>query len=308
MLLKRLVLQGYKTFATRTEFVFDSGVTAIVGPNGSGKSNIADALRWVLGEQSYRTLRGRQTTDMIFTGSRTRPRAGMAQAILTLDNSDNWLPIDFAEVEIGRRAYRSGENDYLLNGQKVRLRDIQELLATSGLAERTYTMIGQGLIDQALSLKADERRALFEEAAGISHYKARRAETLRRLQETQRNLQRVHDILSEIKPRLNSLRRQANRARNYEQVHADLRHLLRLWYGYQWQAARNRLRTLRADRAAAEREWQNARRYQLSQQQLIAEQRRESNQLEARIQAREEEPEKLRGQQEQARRRVAVPR
>jgi chromosome segregation protein len=177
----RLTLQGYKTFASKTEFVFDEGISAIVGPNGSGKSNVADALRWVLGEQSYSTLRGKRTTDMIFAGSQSRPRAGMAQAILTLDNSDGWLPIDYTEVEIGRRAHRSGENEYILNGQKVRLKDIADLLATSGLAERTYTIIGQGLVDQALSLRAEERRALFEEAAGINHYKARRAETLRRL-------------------------------------------------------------------------------------------------------------------------------
>src|SRR5690606_6623517 len=143
MRLKQITLQGYKTFASKTVFDFEEGITAIVGPNGSGKSNIADALRWVLGEQSYRTLRGRRSTDMIFAGSHTRPRAGMAQAILTLDNSDGWLPIDYTEVEIGRRVYRSGENEYLLNGQKVRLRDLQELLATSGLAERTYTLIGQ---------------------------------------------------------------------------------------------------------------------------------------------------------------------
>jgi chromosome segregation protein len=118
MRLKKLVLQGYKTFASKTEFVFDEGITAIVGPNGSGKSNIADAVRWVLGEQSYSTLRGKRTTDMIFAGSQSRSRAGMAQAILTLDNSDGWLPIDYSEVEIGRRAYRSGENEYILNGQK----------------------------------------------------------------------------------------------------------------------------------------------------------------------------------------------
>jgi chromosome segregation protein len=145
MKLKRLVLQGYKTFASKTEFLFDEGITAVVGPNGSGKSNVADALRWVLGEQSYSTLRGKRTTDMIFTGSQNRPRAGMAQAILTLDNSDGWLPIDYTEVEIGRRAHRSGENEYILNGQKVRLKDVLDLLATSGLAERTYTVIGQGL-------------------------------------------------------------------------------------------------------------------------------------------------------------------
>ncbi len=274
MRLKRLVLQGYKTFATKTEFVFDSGITAVVGPNGSGKSNVADAVRWVLGEQSYSTLRGKRTTDMIFHGSQSRPRAGMAQAILTLDNSDGWLPIDYTEVEIGRRAYRSGENEYILNGQKVRLRDIAELLASSGLAERTYTIIGQGLVDQALSLKADERRALFEEAAGISHYKSRRAETLRRLQETQRNLERVHDILAEIKPRLRSLKRQATRAQNYEQIAADLRHLLRIWYGFKWEQAKRQTRRARETAVLVETKWQASRDALQQQQEKIDQQRR----------------------------------
>ena len=306
MLLKRLVLQGYKTFATKTEFVFDEGVTAVVGPNGSGKSNVADAVRWVLGEQSYRTLRGRQTTDMIFAGSRARSRAGMAQVVLTLDNSDGWLPIDFSEVEIGRRAYRSGENEYLLNGQRVRLRDIQELLATSGLAERTYTIIGQGLIDQALSLKSDERRALFEEAAGISHYKARRAETLRRLQDTERNLQRVFDILSEIRPRLNSLRRQAGRARNYEQVAADLRELLRLYYGQRWEQTKKELRARRQEKAAAEKTWQTARSDLVTRQEALNAQRRAINGLERQLTEKQGARDMLRGEIEAARRRVAV--
>ncbi len=259
MKLRKLQLQGYKTFATRTEFVFDDGVTAIVGPNGSGKSNIADALRWVLGEQSYSTLRARRSADMIFAGSRQRARAGMAQATITLDNSDGWLPIDFSEVEIARRAYRSGENEYLINGRVVRLKDVADLLATSGLAERTYTIVGQGLVDQALSLRSDERRALFEEAAGITHYKTRRAETLRRLEETQRNLQRVHDILEELRPRLASLRRQATRTRNHEQISADLHELLRVWYGYKWEQTKADLRAARRNTAAAERAWAAAR-------------------------------------------------
>jgi chromosome segregation protein len=147
--LKRLHVQGYKSFAARTEFIFDAGVTAIVGPNGSGKSNIGDALRWVLGEQSYGMLRGKRTEDMIFSGSEQRSRLGMANVVLTLDNSTGWLPIDFAEVEIGRRAYRSGENEYYLNGNRVRLRDVVELLGSSGLSERTYSMIGQGLKSDA---------------------------------------------------------------------------------------------------------------------------------------------------------------
>ncbi|UCC54861.1 MAG: chromosome segregation protein SMC, partial [Anaerolineaceae bacterium] len=306
MKLKKLTLQGYKTFASRTEFLFDEGITAVVGPNGSGKSNIADALRWVLGEQSYSTLRGKRTVDMIFTGSQIRPRAGMAQATLTLDNVDNWLPIDYSEVEISRRAFRSGDNEYILNGQKVRLKDIMDLLATSGLSQRTYTMIGQGLIDQALSIRPDERRALFEEAAGINHYKARRAETLRRLKETQHNLERVHDILAEIKPRLNSLKRQATRARNYDQINQDLRNLLRIWYGFKWDQARTDMRRVRSEALKAEREWRKSRRALLVQQQNIDDLQQQINRAQQRIAGLQEKREDVREQLEQARRQSAI--
>ncbi|MCK4898728.1 MAG: AAA family ATPase, partial [Anaerolineales bacterium] len=188
MLLKSLEIQGYKTFANRTLFEFAGSVTAIVGPNGSGKSNIADSVRWVLGEQSYSLLRGKKTEDMIFSGSENRPRAGMASATIIFDNSAGWLPIDFSEVAITRRAYRDGQNEYLINGQRVRLRDVSELLAQSGLAERTYTIIGQGVVDAALALKAEDRRRLFEEAAGIGLHRSRRTEALRRLETTHRNL------------------------------------------------------------------------------------------------------------------------
>jgi chromosome segregation protein len=239
--LKSLELHGFKTFATRTEFAFAGLVTAIVGPNGSGKSNIADAIRWVLGEQSYGLLRAKKTEDMIFAGSEHRPRSGMASASILFDNSDGWLPIDFVEVEITRRAYRDGQNEYLLNGQRVRLRDVSELLAQSGLAERTYTIIGQGLVDAALALKAEDRRRLFEEAAGIGLYRSRREEALRRLETTRRNLDRVQDILAELQPRLRSLERQARRVADYEQVKADLRVLLREWYGYHWHRAQKEL-------------------------------------------------------------------
>lgn len=233
-LLKSLELQGYKTFASRTLFEFGETVTAIVGPNGSGKSNIADAIRWVLGEQTYSLLRGKKTEDMIFSGSEQRARASMAQATITFDNSTGWLPIDFSEVTISRRAYRDGQNEYLLNGRRVRLREVSELLAQVGLAERTYTIIGQGLVDAALSLKAEERRRLFEEAAGIGLYRARREESLRRLESTRHNLERVQDILAELRPRLRSLERQAQRAREYDQVKADLEAVLRLWHGHHW--------------------------------------------------------------------------
>ncbi len=251
--LKSLELQGYKTFASRSVFAFAGQITAIVGPNGSGKSNIVDALRWVLGEQSFNLLRGKRTEDMIFAGSQQRPRASMASATIVFDNSDGWLPIDFSEVAIGRRAYRDGQNEYLINGQKVRLRDVNELLAQSGLAERTYTIIGQGLVDAALALRADERRKLFEEAAGIGLYRARRAEALRRLETTRRNLERVQDILAELRPRLRSLERQARRAREHAQVQADLQLILREWYGYHWHRQQNALAEAQARaRQAAE--------------------------------------------------------
>lgn len=239
--LKYLDLQGYKTFASKTHFEFAPAVTSVIGPNGSGKSNIADSIRWVLGEQSFSLLRGKRTEDMIFAGSDSRPRAGMASATITFDNQDGWLPIDFNEVSIGRRAYRDGSNEYWLNGQRVRLRDVMELLSKCGLAQRTYTIIGQGLVDVALSLKADERRGLFEEAAGIGLYRSRREEALRRLDTTRRNLERVQDILAELRPRLRSLERQAKRAQNYEQVQNDLKHVLRTWYGYHWYAIQESL-------------------------------------------------------------------
>ena len=232
--LKFLELQGYKTFASKITFEFARTITAIVGPNGSGKSNIADSIRWVLGEQSYSLLRGKRTEDMIFSGSESRSKGSMAAATITFDNSDGWLPIDFNEVSIGRRAYRDGQNEYLLNGQRVRLRDVSELLAQCGLAERTYTIIGQGLVDAALSLKAEERRRLFEEAAGLGLYRGRREETLRRLEATLHNLERVRDILGELRPRLRSLERQALRAQDYDQVKNDLEAGLRVWHGYHW--------------------------------------------------------------------------
>lgn len=245
MRLKSLELHGYKTFASRTLFEFSGAVTCIVGPNGSGKSNIADSLRWVLGEQSYSLLRGKKTEDMIFAGSEGRPRAGMASATVTFDNAGGWLPIDFSEVAITRRAYRDGQNEYLVNGQRVRLKDVSELLAQSGLAERTYTIIGQGVVDAALALKAEERRRLFEEAAGIGLHRARREEALRRLETTRRNLERVQDILAELGPRLRSLERQARRAQEFEQVRDDLRLMLHEWYGYHWHQAQAELREAR---------------------------------------------------------------
>ncbi|NPV57969.1 MAG: chromosome segregation protein SMC [Anaerolineae bacterium] len=236
-----LELQGYKTFAVKNTFDFPANITAIVGPNGSGKSNIADSLRWVLGEQTFSLLRGRKTEDMIFSGSDKRPKASMAMATVNFDNSDGWLPIDYSIVSIARRAYRDGQNEYLLNNQRVRLKEISELLANSGLAERTYTIIGQGLVDTALSLKPDERRKFFEEAAGIGLYRSRKDEAENRLEATRRNIDRVQDILLELEPRLNSLEKQAVRAREYRRIQSELRLWLRDWYGYHWHKTQDEL-------------------------------------------------------------------
>lgn len=244
--LESLELQGLKTFAITTHLEFPGKITAIVGPNGSGKSNIADAIRWVLGEQSFSVLRAKKTEDMIFSGSQQRSRAGMASATITFNNEDGWLPIDYSHVAITRQAYRDGQNEYILNGQKVRLKDISELLSQTGLSERNYTIIGQGLVDVALALKPDERRKLFEEAAGIGLYRSRKEEALRRLENTRKNLDRVLDILSEIKPRLRSLERQSQRFQEYQQVQSDLRLLLREWYGYQWHQKQQDLRIIRS--------------------------------------------------------------
>jgi len=249
--LKRLEVQGYKTFASKTEFLFDDGITAIIGPNGSGKSNIADAIRWALGEQSYRTLRGRQTADMIFHGSQQRARLGMASVTLTLENDGDWLSTPFQEVAVARRAYRSGENEYLLNGSRVRLRDVVEVLGPTGLSQRTYTVIGQGLVDTALSLRPEARRLLFEEAAGIATFKEKREEAMGRLDKTRANLLRVHDILSEISPRLKRLETQARRAQEFARVHADLRDRLRDWHGYRWHSALENLQQAREKRQRA---------------------------------------------------------
>ena len=259
--LASLVLHGYKTFAKETNLVFPARITAIVGPNGSGKSNVADSIRWVLGEQSYSMLRAKKTEDMIYSGSDSRSRAGMASVSITFDNQTNWLPIDYSEVTLTRRAYRDGQNEYLLNNQRVRLKDFHELLAKTGLADRTYTIIGQGLVDLALSIRPDERRRLFEEAAGIGLYRSRKEEALRRLETTQRNLERVSDIIDEIKPRLRNLEKQSARMGEYKLVQENLKNNLREWYGYQWVVAQSQLennRQLLMEAEASSNEVRNA--------------------------------------------------
>jgi chromosome segregation protein len=306
MRLKHLELQGFKTFASKTEFVFPTGITAIVGPNGSGKSNIADAIRWVLGEQVFSILRAKKTEDLVFAGSEHRPRSGMAEVYLTLDNSDGFFPIDFSEIVVGRRAYRDGENEYMLNGSKVRLRDINELLSKTGLAQRTYTVIGQGLVDQALSLNSEERRALFEEAAGISMYRHKREDALRKLEETNRNLERVRDILAEIGPRVRQLERQAQRSSDYVRLSAELIEMQRTWFGYHWGLGQKALSEAKQT-AEAQSGSLNTRRVEMTAlNDRIAAARQKQFELRQQINAWQRESSGLRSQEETLQRQLAV--
>src|SRR5437764_12977025 len=247
MRLKRLYLHGFKTFVPKTELQFGEGLTAIVGPNGSGKSNIADAVRWVLGEQSLSSLRAKRTEDLIFAGSSNRAPVGMAEVSITLDNSDRLLPLDFSEVTLTRRAYRSGENEYYINKSRVRLRDILEVASTLGQA---YTVVGQGLVDAALSLRPEERRELFEEAAAIRGYFVQREDALKRLARTEENVARVNDLAAELEPQVRRMERQARQAQEYKRLEGELRDLLAVWYRSRWTLAVESLE--RAQRAEEE--------------------------------------------------------
>jgi chromosome segregation protein len=224
-MLKRLDLVGFKSFADRTSFDFAAGITAIVGPNGSGKSNIVDAVRWVLGEQSAKSLRGGEMADVIFNGSASRRSLGLAEVTMTFDNSRGTLALPAEEVQIARRVYRSGEGEYLINGQICRLRDIKDLFLGSGAGADAYCIIEQGRVDVLLQASTHERRTIFEEAAGISRFKARKVETLRRLERVDHNLQRLRDILDEVEKQLRNVKLQAAKAQRYQEYSGRLRHL-----------------------------------------------------------------------------------
>src|SRR5205085_7603797 len=215
MYLKRLEILGFKTFAERTELHFAPGITAVIGPNGSGKSNIADAILWVLGENNVRSLRGSTAQDIIFAGNERRKPLGMAEVALTIDNSARILPLDFSEVTVTRRIYRSGETECYINKVACRLKDIYELFLDTGVGRDAYSMVNQGEIDSILSVRAEDRRALFEEAAGIKKYRHRKKEAERKLETTHQNLIRLTDILGEIEAQLGPLARQSSAARRY---------------------------------------------------------------------------------------------
>ncbi len=222
MYLKRLTVSGFKSFAGKTELEFERGITAIVGPNGSGKSNIADAVRWALGEQSVKQLRMKKGEELVFAGTDKRAKASMAEVSLLLDNSDGVLALDFAEVELSRVIYRSGESEYRINGRKARLTEIQHLLATAGFGQNSYTVIGQGMIDSFILSTPAERKMLFDEASGIRQYELKREQALKKLDATTDNLTRVKDITGELEPRLKHLAKAVESSQERNQLRLQL--------------------------------------------------------------------------------------
>src|ERR1041385_3887657 len=223
MHLQSLELFGFKSFADKTVFNFHEGITAIVGPNGCGKSNVLDAVRWALGEQSAKSLRGDEMADVIFNGTDSRKPLGFAEVSLTFSDCEKELNVDWNEVRVTRRVYRDGNSEYLLNKTLCRLRDIQNLFADTGVARAAYSMMEQGKIDMILSSRPEDRRAVFEEAAGITKFKGQKREALRKLEATEANLLRIGDVIKEVKRQISSLQRQAGKARRYQALHADLR-------------------------------------------------------------------------------------
>src|SRR5512132_3097741 len=223
MHLQSLELLGFKSFADKTLLSFHEGVTAIVGPNGCGKSNVLDAVRWVLGEQSAKSLRGDEMADVIFNGSGQRKPVGFAEVSLTFTDCAKELAVDWHDVRVTRRVYRDGNSEYFLNKTPCRLRDIRNLFADTGIARAAYSMMEQGKIDMVLSSRPEDRRAVFEEAAGITKYKTQKREALRKLEATEANLLRIGDVIKEVKRQIGSLQRQAGKARRYQALHADLR-------------------------------------------------------------------------------------
>ncbi len=223
--LKRIELAGFKSFADRTQLELGPGITAVVGPNGSGKSNVADAIRWVLGEQSAKSLRGAKMEEVIFAGSDRRRSVGMAEVILTLDNEDRGLPLDYREVTVTRRLFRTGDSEYLLNGNLCRLKDIVELFMDTGVGKEAYSIIGQGRIDEVLNAKPEDRRVLFEEAAGISKHKHRKREALRKLDDVAEQLTRLKDIMGELARQVGPLKEQASKAEAYLACKQELKEI-----------------------------------------------------------------------------------
>ena len=252
MYLQKLEIQGFKSFAQKTTLEFNRQLTAVVGPNGSGKSNIADAIRWVLGEQSIKLLRGKRAEDVIFAGSDLKARLGMAEVALYLNNEDKQAPVDFAEIVITRRVYRDGQSEYLLNNTSVRLQDIQILLAQANFGQKTYSVIGQGMVDSILLSSPAERKEFFEEATGVKQYQLKREQAIQKLTGTYENLEQAEAILNEIEPRLRALTRQVKRLERREELERELRELQKVYYRYRY----HQVETRRSDVASRATEFE----------------------------------------------------
>ena len=227
-MLTSLEIFGFKSFADRIRFDFATGITGVVGPNGSGKSNVVDSIKWILGDQSAKSLRGKEMTDVIFNGASSRKPSAFAEATLTFDNSSGFLPIATKEVQIGRRIHQNGESEYLVNRTTARLKDIRDLFMGTGAGSASYCIIEQGRVDQILQSNVSARRMIFEEAAGISRFKTRKLDAERKLERVDQNVSRLTDIVDEVEAQLNTIRSQAVKAAKYRQVSEQLREL---WFG-----------------------------------------------------------------------------
>lgn len=315
MRLKKLYIHGFKSFADRVEMTFEHGVTGVVGPNGCGKSNISDAVRWVLGEQSARQLRGSRMEDVIFNGTEKRRRMAYCEVTLTFDNEDHSLPSDYTEVAVTRRVFRTGESEYLLNGTACRLKDVVDLFRDTGIGRDGYSIVGQGRVGEILSQKSEDRRQVFEEAAGIVKYKARKSEAEKRLDNTEQNLSRIADIISELESRLEPLRLQSEDARKYlamreEQKGLDLNVFLIRSERYQEKIAELRLtaENMRETLAQNEREQQALNERRENVQNQLSEREEKAAELRESLQALIQEVEAQEGQANVLRERLAASR
>ena len=313
--LKKLYIHGFKSFADRVEMTFEHGVTGVVGPNGCGKSNISDAVRWVLGEQSARQLRGSKMEDVIFNGTEKRRRMAYCEVTLTFDNEDHSLPSDYTEVSVTRRVFRTGESEYLLNGTACRLKDVVDLFRDTGIGRDGYSIVGQGRVGEILSQKSEDRRQVFEEAAGIVKYKTRKLEAEKRLENTEQNLSRVADIISELEARLEPLRAQSEDARRYlamreEQKGLDLNVFLIRSERYQEKIAELRLtaENMRETLAQNEREQQALNERRENVQNQLSEREEKAAELRESLQALIQEVEAQEGQANVLRERLAASR
>ncbi len=244
MRLTKLEMYGFKSFARKTEIVFDDGITAIIGPNGSGKSNIADAVRWVLGEQSAKALRGEKMADVIFNGTEAKKPLSYGEVSLTFDNYDHELATDFNEVCVTRRIYRSGESEYFINRSSCRRKDIAELFRDTGVGREGYSIIGQGRVEQILSAKSADRRSAFEEAAGVMKFRVRKEEAARKLENTKVNMDRLSDIIKELEDRVGPLEEQSAAAREYLKLRDELKEIEINVFLYQYDKLNERINTL----------------------------------------------------------------